>query len=355
MSDYTTEAEVSVNARKKRRQLDRARGRRARPVLRVLVRVVLLPGRQLGARPHGHRPPPARPTTPRPSPPRTPGSTSSTPPTASGLAGSVARSLGERGFVIGKVANDPSSRKAPKVAEIRYGAKGAAQAKLLRTSLPKGTALVKDKRKVVTVDLALGPKYTAPRPRAHHDGDADVPRAVRVLTGADDRPVGLGADAEARKAAPGHARPDVARHPRRSSSSPPSASTTGAPTRRCLLESRAMPHLHQTRVGIRRLRSSFSLFRPLLRDVAGGLRRGPPAAHARPAVRPRPRPRRAAHRPPRRRPRPRPGAPPRGGSRGGLRRVLARSCARREWADAVRSPSTRSSPARRGRASTTRP
>ena len=30
-----------------------------------------------------------------------------------------------------------------------------------------------------------------------------------------------------------------------------------------------MPHLHQTRVGIRRLRSSFSLFRPLLRDVPG--------------------------------------------------------------------------------------
>lgn len=36
-----------------------------------------------------------------------------------------------------------------------------------------------------------------------------------------------------------------------------------------LLESRAMPHLHQTRVGIRRLRSAFSLFRPLLRDVPG--------------------------------------------------------------------------------------
>ena len=36
-----------------------------------------------------------------------------------------------------------------------------------------------------------------------------------------------------------------------------------------LVTSRAMPHLHQTRVGIRRLRSSFSLFRPLLRDVPG--------------------------------------------------------------------------------------
>lgn len=36
-----------------------------------------------------------------------------------------------------------------------------------------------------------------------------------------------------------------------------------------LMQSRAMPHLHQTRVGIRRLRSSFSLFRPVLRDVPG--------------------------------------------------------------------------------------
>ncbi len=36
-----------------------------------------------------------------------------------------------------------------------------------------------------------------------------------------------------------------------------------------LLQSRAMPHLHQTRVGIRRLRSSFSMFRPLLREVPG--------------------------------------------------------------------------------------
>jgi hypothetical protein len=81
-----------------------------------------------------------------------------------GLAGSVARSLRERGFVIAKVANDPSSRKAPKVAEIRYGARGEAQAKLLRSTLPKGTTLVKDKRKVATVDLALGAKYTTLAP-----------------------------------------------------------------------------------------------------------------------------------------------------------------------------------------------
>jgi CHAD domain-containing protein len=45
-----------------------------------------------------------------------------------------------------------------------------------------------------------------------------------------------------------------------------------------LLTSRAMPHLHQTRVGVRRLRSAFSLFGPVLdpmpgaRDVARRLR-----------------------------------------------------------------------------------
>ena len=79
-----------------------------------------------------------------------------------GLAGSVSKSLAERGFVIGKVANDPSKRKAPAVAEIRHGKAGArqAQAKLLRTSLPKGTTIVVDTRKGTGVDVALGAKFT---------------------------------------------------------------------------------------------------------------------------------------------------------------------------------------------------
>lgn len=37
-----------------------------------------------------------------------------------------------------------------------------------------------------------------------------------------------------------------------------------------LRSSRAMPHLHQTRVGIRRLRCAFSLFRPALREAPEG-------------------------------------------------------------------------------------
>ena len=163
MSDYTTEAEVSVNARKKRRQL-------------IVLGVVVLglffafwyawSYYQADNSARASRPPAA---TCSPYDPKavTPESTRVNVYNASnrvGLAASVSRSLGDRGFVIGKVANDPTSRKTPKVAEIRYGPKGEAQAKLLRTSMPKGTTLVNDKRKVVIVDLALGPKFTTLAP-----------------------------------------------------------------------------------------------------------------------------------------------------------------------------------------------
>ncbi len=159
MSDYTTEAEVSVSKRRKRRQL-------------IVLGVVVLglffafwyawsyyqsDTSALAARP------PAAECTPYDPKVATPEKTKVNVYNASnrnGLAGSVARSLKERDFVIGAVANDPSKRAAPKVAEIRYGPNGTAQAKLLRTSMPKGTTLVKDKRKAATVDLALGAKFT---------------------------------------------------------------------------------------------------------------------------------------------------------------------------------------------------
>ena len=81
-------------------------------------------------------------------------------------------------------------------------------------------------------------------------------------------PVPLGADAEARKARA------VVLDPSSTASEAFVVVATEctdhfSTNARLLLESRAMPHLHQTRVGIRRLRSSFSLFRPLLRDVPG--------------------------------------------------------------------------------------
>ena len=163
MSDYTTEAEVSVNARRKRRQL-------------IVLGVVVLglffafwyawSYYQADNSARASRPPAAScaPYDPNVVTPETTRVNVYNASDRVGLAGSVARSLRERGFVIAKVANDPSSRKAPKVAEIRYGAKGEAQAKLLRSTLPKGTTLVKDKRKVATVDLALGAKYTTLAP-----------------------------------------------------------------------------------------------------------------------------------------------------------------------------------------------
>lgn len=88
----------------------------------------------------------------------------------SGLAAAASKSLAERGFIIGKVANDPSKRKAPAVAEVRHGPAGAAQAGLVRSALPKGTVIVVDKRKGATVDVALGAKFTALAPAVTASG-----------------------------------------------------------------------------------------------------------------------------------------------------------------------------------------
>lgn len=105
-----------------------------------------------------------------------------------------------------------------------------------------------------------------------------MPGALRVaLTRAPGRAetsvtvlVALGADAEPRKAREVTLTPDHV-----------ASAAFVAIARECvdhwrtnealLLRTRAMPHLHQTRVGIRRLRSAFSLFRPLLRDVPGAV------------------------------------------------------------------------------------
>ncbi|MFQ6172108.1 LytR C-terminal domain-containing protein [Oryzobacter sp. R7] len=84
--------------------------------------------------------------------------------TRTGLAGAVSKDLAERGFTIGRVANDPSSRKAPSVAEVRHGPAGKAHAALVASALPKGTKVVADKRKGAGVDVALGAKFTRLNP-----------------------------------------------------------------------------------------------------------------------------------------------------------------------------------------------
>lgn len=77
-----------------------------------------------------------------------------------GLARSTSTQLAARGFKAGKVANDPANSTVAASAEIRYGPKGAAQAKVVAAQVP-GSVLAKDKRTDTTVDVVIGEKFTA--------------------------------------------------------------------------------------------------------------------------------------------------------------------------------------------------
>ncbi len=77
-----------------------------------------------------------------------------------GLAAATAKDLAAVGFRIAGADNDDSDRKAPKVAEVRFGPEGEARAQLVRSVLPKGSTLHNDKRKGTDVDVVLGQKYT---------------------------------------------------------------------------------------------------------------------------------------------------------------------------------------------------
>ncbi|HMM96205.1 LytR C-terminal domain-containing protein [Phycicoccus sp.] len=81
--------------------------------------------------------------------------------TRPGLAGKTAVQLRQDGFLIGLVANDPTKRRPPKVAEVRYGPTGKPDAQLLLKVLPKGSTSTMDTRKDATVDVALGAGFKA--------------------------------------------------------------------------------------------------------------------------------------------------------------------------------------------------
>ena len=159
MSDYTTEADGSVRARRRRRSL----------ITLAIVLVGLFFAfwyawsyYRADTTARATRPPPAT-CAPYDAKAVTPARTKVNVYNASdrtGLASSVSKALAERGFVIGKVANDPSGRKDTAVAEVRHGPGGVAQAKLVMTATPKGTKLVNDNRKGATVDVAVGAAFT---------------------------------------------------------------------------------------------------------------------------------------------------------------------------------------------------
>jgi hypothetical protein len=82
-----------------------------------------------------------------------------------GLAATVAAALVKRSFVVGTVANDPLHARVTGTALVRYGAKGAAAAKLVAAQVPEAV-MRRDKRKGATVDLVLGDGFRRLSPMA---------------------------------------------------------------------------------------------------------------------------------------------------------------------------------------------
>ena len=93
-----------------------------------------------------------------------------------------------RGFTVADIANDPLHRTIKTTVEVRYGPKGKAGAELVASEVA-GAKLVADKRADASVDLVLGPTYTAlidtpssgstPPPRARRPARARASRPQR--------------------------------------------------------------------------------------------------------------------------------------------------------------------------------
>lgn len=77
-----------------------------------------------------------------------------------GLASTVAQDLSLRGFRINKVENDPLGVSLRGVGEIRYGEKGADNARLLSFYFPEAV-LVEDDRSGPRIDISLGRGFEA--------------------------------------------------------------------------------------------------------------------------------------------------------------------------------------------------
>ena len=82
-----------------------------------------------------------------------------------GLANDVAKQLRKRGFLIGKVENDPAKRKVTGIAEVRASTAGAAAARTVGAQVASFVS-VPDQRKDASVDLVLGAGFRTLRTTA---------------------------------------------------------------------------------------------------------------------------------------------------------------------------------------------
>ncbi|MEI2775161.1 MAG: LytR C-terminal domain-containing protein [Tetrasphaera sp.] len=80
-----------------------------------------------------------------------------------GLAADVAAELKRRGFVLGKVTNDPLKRTITGAAEVRFGKNGNKES-LTIAHLVSGSKRKLDKRKSATVDLVIGNAFVELKP-----------------------------------------------------------------------------------------------------------------------------------------------------------------------------------------------
>jgi hypothetical protein len=155
----------------------RRRGARAVRVLAIVAVLAVLGGggwylflRDADAQPAAAPPPRVCPTKPPASalPPVAPRQTQVNIYNATarkGLAAQTATALKQRGFVVGKVSNDPLRRIVVGTAEVRSGPTGRPRSTLV-TAHVAGATPVLDKRPDLTVDLVLGQKFAALRPPA---------------------------------------------------------------------------------------------------------------------------------------------------------------------------------------------
>lgn len=95
----------------------------------------------------------------------------------SGLASKTATALEDRGFAVGKVANDPADRAITGVGEIRFGPKAADDAQLLLLFVP-GAELVELQRKGPRVDLAMGDAFAGLAPEQEVNAGLSSPTPV---------------------------------------------------------------------------------------------------------------------------------------------------------------------------------